>query len=256
MGGTVEGEGGLFPLGTHIYLAARPDVFYEFVRWEGHVPDAMLAEPEIELLMDLDRTVSAVFGLVVPEWWRVRHFSTVDVDLEADADDDGLSNRLEFGLGTDPRSSAVTEQPLELSFGWNLISLPVFPSVEGGRLAGLGPAVHPVAWEWDPLAQSYVATQSARTLAGVWVFASKDCTISLKGQAVVDRVLRVYSGWNQSGVGIAATMTDSTLFDGRVWRWSSHHQAYRSITPGEDIPRGTGMWIHAGTESLLDLPAP
>jgi hypothetical protein len=252
-GGWVTPDAGEFPLGTTVPLEAHGDTFYEFLYWEGDVPPDLAENAEVDLLMNRDRSVTAVFGLAVPEFWRLRHFDTVEVDLEDDPDEDGLTTRDEFALGTDPKSAAVAEQELVLAAGWNLVSLAVVPADGGARLDAFGPPVDPVAWGWDATVQTYVAASGLRTLAGMWVFASRSTLMRVTGQPVVDPVVRLYAGWNQVGAGIAATVPAVAAVEGRVWRWDAASQAYRPVPFGGSTTPGTGLWIRASQPAYMEL---
>ncbi|MEJ5239433.1 MAG: hypothetical protein WHT82_13820, partial [Limisphaera sp.] len=82
-----------------------------------------------------DRSASS-WGDGIPDWWRLRYFGTVTGVLgaaDADADGDGVPNRLEYETGTDPsdsRSHARVEAGRPGSAGSLVLQWPSVPGYE------------------------------------------------------------------------------------------------------------------------------
>ena len=90
-------------------VSAQPAAYYHAVHWTGDVPGGPVASDVLQLLMDRNRDVTAVFAenLAVhgtPEWWLARFGWTNDFDAAAlsDIDFDGHFAWQEHRAGTDP----------------------------------------------------------------------------------------------------------------------------------------------------------
>ena len=109
-GGSVVGSpNGFYADGSTVTVSAQPAAYYHAVHWTGDVPGGPVASNVLQLLMDRNRDVTAVFAenLAVhgtPEWWLARFGWTNDFDAAAlsDIDFDGHFAWEEHRAGTDP----------------------------------------------------------------------------------------------------------------------------------------------------------
>ncbi len=108
-----------------------------------------------------------------------------------------------------PLSEDVPVYTLELSQGWNMVSLPVVQVTS----AVLGAGIHPTAFAWDPGAGNYDPVElgtpaslnaGTGTRRGLWVYSSQASELQVTGTPNSgygpDIYADLHSGWNLLGV--------------------------------------------------------
>ncbi len=240
--------------GTY-YLASKADDFDavhesdETNNWSGVV--TLLVE---EVQGDED-------GDGLPDEWEMEMLGTLEYDGDADPDGDGFSNLQEYENGTDP-----LRYVLELTPGWNLVSIALAPSdysVDGI----FGDTIDKPAWYWD--GEAYDAAEDILPLAGQWVYSPAEDTVSIDigamdfpdspdtdGDGLADSVeedigtdperyaIELHPGWNL--VSVCRVPTDNTpeaIFGDKiimpVWKWQDG-----KYKRAEQIKPLKGYWIY------------
>ncbi|HMP72677.1 MAG TPA: MBG domain-containing protein [Kiritimatiellia bacterium] len=107
--GSVDTLSGPRTAGELVTITALPDPYYLFLEWTGDVPPGAENDNPLDLLMDDDKSVSAVFapqttsgGIPLP--WLVSFGITNDFEAAVllDHDDDGVPTGEEYIADTDP----------------------------------------------------------------------------------------------------------------------------------------------------------
>ena len=242
--GAVDDVAGDYAEFDNAELTATAGPLHEFVKWTGDVPPGDTTNNPLLLPMDITRQVEAVFGPVISDAWAVRHFDTTAIDPEADHDEDDVSNRDEFRLGTDPQSGLATNDNVSVTAGWNLIAPTVQPDT------ALWPAAIAVSWSWDALEHSFVFGRTVTGKTGYWIHATEQQDVAVTGQAIIDNTLLLYTGWNL--VGVAQEAVAAPASNATIWTWDTAAARYMSVDNGQLAP-SVGYWILADGDTVVDL---
>ena len=87
---------------TIVDISATPTSRFEFVEWIGDIDGMELSQkstPEISIIMNRNRTITARFGKIISPDLLMAYFGSTDINLEEDPDNDGLSTRMELEIG-------------------------------------------------------------------------------------------------------------------------------------------------------------
>ena len=241
--GAVDDVAGDYAEFDNAELTATAGPLHEFVKWTGDVPPEDTTNNPLLLPMDRTRQVEAVFGPVISDDWAVRYFPTTAIDPEADFDNDSVSNRDEFRLGTHPKNPTTTSDNVSVTAGWNLIAPTVQPDT------ALWPAAIAVSWSWDALEHRFVFGRTVTGKTGYWIHATEQQDVAVTGQAIIDNTLLLYTGWNLVGVAqaVAAPASNAT-----IWTWDTAAARYMSVDNGQLAP-SVGYWILADGDTVVDL---
>jgi len=139
------------------------------------------------------------------------------------------------------------EKTLELSAGWNMVSLPVEPEDPAATSVLDGVGFHQlVTWSGS----SYASATSFDAGQGYWLLVLEDVDISISGIPVTEVTLNLSPGWSMVG-GPDEIVQASEVFPGFyqlvTWSGSSY------IAASEFIP-GSGYWALVLEETQIQLP--
>ncbi|OQX89334.1 MAG: hypothetical protein B6D65_03750 [candidate division Zixibacteria bacterium 4484_93] len=139
------------------------------------------------------------------------------------------------------------EFPIQLSNGWNLVSLPVYPS--SYRTDELFPSL---AFVYDNPRGCFFAPERHITGSGYFVHSSLPETTLIVGIPIEKIRTELFPGWNL----ISATNETTSLPDGLVippaYRFRTSPPLY---LPETELSPGNGYWVLSRGEGMLDIPA-
>jgi len=139
------------------------------------------------------------------------------------------------------------EFPIQLADGWNLISLPVYPS--SYRTDELFPSL---AFAYDNQSGRFFAPGQHITGLGYFVHSSLPETTLIVGIPIEKIRTKLFPGWNL----ISATSETASLPGGLVippaYRFSTSPPLY---LPETELYPGNGYWVLSRGEGMLDIPA-
>ncbi|MBN2543876.1 PQQ-binding-like beta-propeller repeat protein [bacterium] len=132
---------------------------------------------------------------------------------------------------------------VELTYGWNLISLCVIPMFES--LERVFPTVVSTPYWYDPVLRNYVTVTGFQPGCGYWVYSDRDTAYNVGGIPVEQYFSLIQRGWNLIG------SVDSVVYissePGRIipplFYWDL--TAYVS---SDSIAPGLGYWVLASAE--------
>ena len=138
------------------------------------------------------------------------------------------------------RVASVTEFPLQLVQGWNLLSLPIEPVTPNvtdvfpaGTLCGC-------AWEWDANNKHYSPLEQVHPFTGYWVYAPKTKQILVRGAKATSPQVNLAKGWNLVGPEAdSAPALPETYF----WGWKTGSNG-RFFVEQHLLQAGSGYWIY------------
>ena len=226
---------------------------FEFVEWLGDVPLVDKFSPTITLILDRSRSISARFGRIVPSEWKLTHFGTAEIDLEADPDEDSLSTRMEFEMGTDPNDgSQLTIERIVLDPGWNLISFPVQPDPKATLNAKLGGKLKGNPWIWNGWEGRFDVETQIMTKQGCWIYVSSPTTeLEVIGQQVIDNSLLLFKGWNLVGPAKVKSIKNYDTISDILWGWDPIRKQFVVNSKSDPLKSKTAYWIYANGDTLL-----
>lgn len=250
--GAVIATTGSHAPGTLVPVRAEPAPRYEFVEWQGDVPEADRKTADVTLLMDRDRHLTARFGIALPVSWLTQYGLT-NSDADSNADTDSLTNREEFEAGTNPKSvdDAIFSLPA-IKSGWNLVALPIQPA-SASNFATFFDVPEPifVRW-WDGWSKQVRNDGSIVAKRGYWIHATTAIADTIPGHTIVDPSVRLFAGWNLIGWG--GTTSHSVFGDadvvGTMWRWDADKRRFSANADGNLLP-GVGYWVYASSNSAV-----
>jgi len=149
--------------------------------------------------------------------------------------------------GESPRVSVVSNPAqleervltIELSPGWNLVSVPF----DVARTA-FGDAIEDDVLGWDD--GDYVATQDLQAGLGYWVRAPAAATVVLSGTNQLDTTVTAAKGWQLVGTvlksdgSVGVTVGSSAQI---MWAWDASAQTYAAVAANSYVI-GQGYWVH------------
>ncbi len=147
-------------------------------------------------------------------------------------------------LGDSRWSVQTVEFPLELSAGWNLISVPVrlFSPPVGDVFAGIDGLA---AWQWDGIA--YEIAVELVPKRGYWIRVPAAVTLLLSGYPETDPVCPLWNGWNLVGPLADVPVPRVRGMRGSVYGWQDG-----SYTPVQTLRTGRAYWLyHEGNGEIL-----
>ena len=143
--------------------------------------------------------------------------------------------------------SAEVEFTLELSTGWNMVSLPVLPEDPSAAsvLGGVG-FYQLVTWSGT----GYVIASDFESGRGYWLLVLQDTNITVTGIPVDEVTLTLSPGWSMIG-GPNSVVTASDVFPGfyQLVTWTG-----TGYTPATVFEPGKGYWALVLEETQIQLP--
>ncbi len=151
------------------------------------------------------------------------------------------------------------EFPLDLEFGWNLVSFhakPLYDWHYDFLIPGFGPV-----YERNAQSQSYNVPDRLETGRGYWIRAVKDETVAVWGVQRASWSHSVASGWNMiAGPHTAIPLSDLAAYDclllDHVYWWNHTGKEYVHLESDDYLEPGKAYWIVSTAECTITLPAP
>lgn len=162
-----------------------------------------------------------------------------DTDGGGAPDGDEISNSTD---PTDPLDDNVVDFSIELSRGWNMISLPGYPIEDATDAVFPGMSVY----RYDPFDMEYLDITEINPGEGYFVLSLNDTTYDVTIHPRDEMTLQVYEGWNQIGTveGTASFADPLDEPDGSVialaYGFDTGTAEYYVTTSLEE---GNGYWV-------------
>ena len=171
-----------------------------------------------------------------------------------------------------PTPDTPTDSILNLSSGWNFISIPksldasnatalaLFGSLDTAGNAILGYNAETQSWE------QVTADTVIKPLTGYWVYSTTSTAVPLTYPDVptVPAMKQLHPGWNAVGLSADTDTSASTFFAGLNWRvalpWSCENGMYDSAivngggsgnSPDRLLTLGNGCWLYVEEANVL-----
>ena len=251
--GRISNVNGEYLSSTAITISSVAAERFEFLEWLGDIPIVDQFSPVITIVLDKDRTLTARFGRSVPSEWMITHFGTDEVDLEADPDEDGISTRMEFEVGTHPNNgNQLSTETLDLKRGWNLISFPVQPpsGTALGAIPGFNPGGH--QWFWNSWKRQFGVADRVLAKQGIWIYVTSELTaVEITGQNVIDNSLLLIEGWNLVGSATAKSVSNEKAIADFIWDWDPKRRQFVAKSKSEPLMPKTAYWIYADEDIVV-----
>ena len=135
---------------------------------------------------------------------------------------------------------------IQLTKGWNLISLPLEP-VTPGVVELFGNKIIGAIWRWDAGKTKYQPVPELKALEGFWVYAPQATTVMTYGVPPASTQINLVPGWNL--VGPSADVTPS-LPGAYFWGW--HPGKYGHFIIESQPKAGCGYWIYVWEATTWD----
>lgn len=160
-------------------------------------------------------------------------------------------------------SAGAVETVYQLQQGWNLISIPVIPTVSDPAVAfvetnGTEPVYNGNIFRWNAVNGNYDTVEHLSSGSGYWVHCPTNVTVLLSGTPATQNPTTISVGWNLVGpVGTGSTCLMSNLNSeevmneiGSIWLWDSNH--YQEVTDNI-LVLGSGYWLYSYSEEQFYL---
>jgi hypothetical protein len=143
---------------------------------------------------------------------------------------------------------------LLLKRGWNLVSLPVEPTLP--LIADLFVSAEPDSIEMDGVltwqSGGYLAVTEMHACVGYWVYSTTSQVVLVAGTPVEQDSLSLAASLNMVGVKVGCMLPADERILGRIWQWDATLCRYVDAT--ELLP-GCGYWVTASTTAVVPLAA-
>jgi rhodanese-related sulfurtransferase len=169
---------------------------------------------------------------------------------------------------------SVGQVEIQLSQGWNLVSLPVEPDSDTIPYIPLSILQQCRAiwtynafsgmWEYYIAGENLVTLTTIKPFRGYWIDMSEDATLTITGTEICNRAVYLWEGWNLVGYGcstgqlIEENSFSVTGVNHSIWAYESDHWlVYTPDDPSfvdklEYLDPGIGYWIHVEEDCLWD----
>ena len=145
---------------------------------------------------------------------------------------------------------------LDLTTGWNMVSVPVV--ADDMSKDAVFPGVAAV-YTWNPVTKSYSVPTTIEPEKGYWVAVTADDTITVTGAPVEDWTQDISLGWNMIGSAYGDALATSCLTTETtpdplqrtaIYSWNPDTKSYQSIS---DITQGWGYWLASAADCTATL---
>jgi len=143
------------------------------------------------------------------------------------------------------------EFSLELSAGWNMVSLPVFP--ENGSVGAVFGAEIPtleampvVTWS----SPSFVAVEEVEPKRGYWVFTPAAVEVRVAGKPIEDRRLSLEAGWNMLGT-VGLESLNLSAIPNQVPERPAVTWVAPSFVETAEVKPGKSAWVFVTSETIV-----
>ena len=138
---------------------------------------------------------------------------------------------------------------LDLSRGWNLVSLPVTIDAPGPETVFAAEEVSGTVWAWN--GTGYYRPAALVPGNGYWVYAAEQTRVQVAGLMPVQTTRNFSAGWNLFGPLVPGPVSDFPGLSGAVYRYNG-----RSYLQSTDLTVGAGYWTYLTSPVQIDLAAP
>jgi sugar lactone lactonase YvrE len=143
--------------------------------------------------------------------------------------------------------SETEDVVIELTAGWNMVSVPVVPA-DTSRAAVFPPADVVAVYTWNPVTKSYEVPTNIAPEVGYWVAVAGDKTITVTGTPVTQWESNLTAGWNMCGSVCGDPIQVSDLQDdpspsivrSAIYSWNPTGKSYATAS---QIDEGLGYWV-------------
>jgi len=139
------------------------------------------------------------------------------------------------------------EVTIELSAGWNMVSLPVIPDdTSATAIMPTGAFFQLVTWSGT----GYVSAAEFEVGKGYWLLVLYDITLTVSGEPVDEFTLNLSPGWTMVG-GPNVEVSASDVFSGfyQLYTWSGS-----SYVVATEFEPSTGYWVLVLEDTQIQLP--
>ncbi len=138
---------------------------------------------------------------------------------------------------------------VELTAGWQLVSLPLIP--DNNEVATLFPG-YLAAWGYDDVSRQYEQVTEFYPCEGYWLKMESDMTVTICGQPLADCINALSAGWHLVGGANChlTPRTDPLECLAAVWGYNTVTKAYEQATEFEP---SVGYWVMLNNECDLIL---
>ncbi len=146
----------------------------------------------------------------------------------------------------------IQPDSVQLSIGWNLVSLPVLPA--GMSADDVFPTEYGV-FHYNTAISSYEFAEEIRDGYGYWVFSNRAHSFLSAGSPLSGYRRQIHRGWNIIGgideaIAVSEISMDPSSLIPPIWGWDgSSYISADSILPGH------GYWVLSNGEGVLHAPS-
>jgi len=151
----------------------------------------------------------------------------------------------------------VATMDLELTTGWNMVSVPVLP--DDPSVSAVFPGVDAV-YTWNPVARSYDVPDTVTPDGGYWVAVSSDRVLSVEGVVLNRWTTDLQPGWNMVGSvhgGVCSFLEPDDdpcdSVEAFTYCWDPVSKSYQY---GTEICPCQGYWVAATDSCVLTVGPP
>jgi hypothetical protein len=208
---------------------------WETFYFGGHLPDPMNTDADSDGLIDFNEYVYAANPLVF------------DTDGGGASDGDEVTNRTDPLDATDDN---VQLYAIELSTGWNMVSVPgiAIRNQPTDVFAGLD------VYHYNAVSGEYETPVTIEPGCGYFVLSFHDTTLDIEIHPIENYSITIFRGWNQIGSVIGTAPFSDPLDDpdGAVlWGTYGYDTASRSYFATTELEEGRAYWI--ASNSIANL---
>jgi hypothetical protein len=238
------------------YCRSNKKILYDFADIESYDPDGLVNYRELYANDNCDYDSSGVSRNWAQRWQNTHTLNVDWYNCSAAHSQPLNGNRKAYAAWwLWARLAGMGDSSLNLSQGWNLVSIPKIQSNYSAD--AVFPGKYGDVFKYNSLLGSYEEASILEMAHGYWVYYSKASSIAFAGSAPSNISLDAQEGWNLLGSRNSVLTVSSLILNngsevyGDVFRYDPVSGSYQTTTV---IHPGEAAWVYITKTCQITIP--